>query len=115
MTTATNARGIAPQPNDDDAPEAEATLAECLSQTFCVTCSFCGEAMRSTAAVGPAADYNDRFDVAARLVAKGWGVTTKTSRSRKLRPACPTCLKRNPYSSIRSAHKNHPAAQATSE
>ena len=101
MTTATNTRRIAPQADDDDAAEAEATLAGHLSQTFSVTCSFCGEAMRSPAAVGPAADYNDRFDEAARLVAKGWGVMTKTSRSRKLRPACPTCLKRKPRPQMR--------------
>jgi hypothetical protein len=96
MIIATNTRRIAPQTDDDDAAEAGATLAEHLSQTFCVTCSFCGEPMCSPAAVGQAADYIDRFDVAARLVAKGWGVMTETSRSRKLRPACPICLKRKP-------------------
>ena len=96
MTTATNTRRPASQTDDDDAAEAEATLAGHLSQTFCVTCSFCGEPTCSPAAVGQAADYNDRFDVADWLVAKGWGVMSKTSRSRKLRPACPTCLKRKP-------------------
>ena len=96
MTTATNTRPTAPQKDYDDAAEAEATLAEHLSQTFCVTCSFCGEPTCSPAAVGPAADYNDRFDVTAQFVAKGWGVMAKTSHSRKLRPACPTCLKRKP-------------------
>ena len=96
MTTATNTRRPTPQTADEDAAEGEATLAEHLSQTFCVTCSFCGKPMCSPAAVGPAADYNDRFDVAAWLSAKGWGVMTKTSRSRKPRPTCPTCLKRKP-------------------
>ena len=96
MTTATNTRRIASQTDDDDGGEAEATLAGHLSQTFCVTCSFCGEPTCSPAAVGPAADYNDRFDVADWLVAKGWGVRTETSRSRKLWPACPICLKRKP-------------------
>ena len=96
MTTATKARGLAPKTDDDDEAQEEATLAGHLSQTFCVACSFCGEPACSPAAVGQAADYNDRFDVAARLVAKGWGVMTKTSRSRKFRPACPTCLKRKP-------------------
>lgn len=102
MTTATKARGLAPTRDDDNEAEGEATLAGHLSQTFCVTCSFCGEPTCSPAAVGQAADYNDRFDVAARLVAKGWGVMTETSRSRKLRPACPTCLKRKPRPQIRS-------------
>ena len=96
MTTAMNTRRPAPQPDDDNEAQEEATLAGHLSQTFCVTCSFCGESACSPAALGQAADYNDRFDVAARLVAKGWGVMSKTSRSRKLRPACPTCLKRKP-------------------
>ena len=94
MTTATNTRRPAPQIDYDDAAEEEATLAEHLSQTFCVTCSFCGEPMCSPAAIGQAADYNDRFDVAVRFIAKGWGVMAKNARSRKLRPACPTCFKR---------------------
>jgi hypothetical protein len=96
MTTATNIRRLAPQIDDDDAADEEAVLAEHLSQTFCVTCSFCGRQMCSSPAIGQAADYKDRFDVADWLVAKGWGVMAKTSRSRKLRPACPTCLKRKP-------------------
>jgi len=86
---------------DDARAEEEGTLAQHVSQVFCVTCSFCGEQMCSSAAIGQAADYNDRFDVAAQLVAKGWGVMTMTSRSRKLRPACPTCLKRKPRPQIR--------------
>jgi len=96
MTTATNTRRPAPQREDNAAAEEEATLAEHLSQTFCVTCSFCGEPICSPATVGPAADYIDRFDVAARFVAKGWGVMAQTTRSRKFRPACPTCLNRKP-------------------
>ena len=96
MTTAMNTGRIAPQPDDVDSGEAEATLAEHLSQTFRITCSFCGELASSPAAVGQAAEYNDRFDVAARLVARGWGVMTETRRSRKLRPAGPICLKRKP-------------------
>ena len=111
MTTATNTRRLAPQIDDDDAAAEEATLADHLSQTFCVTCSFCGKPTCSRAAVGQTADYNDRFDVAGWLVAKGWGVMTKTSRSRKLRPACPTCLKRNPKP-IRSSQRNERASAA---
>jgi len=92
---ATNIRRLAPQTDEDDArAEEEGTLAQHLSQVFCVTCSFCGKQMCSPAAVGQAADYNDRFDVAARLIGKGWGAMSLTTRSRKLRPACPTCLKR---------------------
>jgi hypothetical protein len=101
MTTATKVRGLAPKTEDDNEAQEEATLAEHLSQTFSVACSFCGEAMRSPAAVGPAADYNDRFDVAARLVAKGWGVMAQSTGLRKLRPACPICLKRKPRPAIR--------------
>jgi len=94
---ATNIRRLAPQTDENDAwAEEEGTLAQHLSQVFCVTCSFCGNQMCSPAAVGQAADYNDRFDVAALFVAKGWGAMTKTTRSRKLRPACPSCLKRKP-------------------
>jgi hypothetical protein len=96
MTTATNTRRPAPQTNDDDAAQEEATLAEHLSQTFCITCSICGKPICSPAAVGQAADYNDRFDVAGWLVATGWGVMTKTTRSKKFRPACPACLNRKP-------------------
>jgi len=92
---ATNTRKPASQRDEVDAAQ-EAALAEYLSQTFCVTCSFCGKQMCSPPAVGQSADYNDRFDVAARFVAKGWGAMTKTSRSRKLRPACPACLKHKP-------------------
>jgi len=101
MTTATNSSRPALQ-IDDDAAEEEATLADHLSQTFCVTCSFCGKPTCSRAAIGQAADYNDRFDVAGWLVAKGWGVMTETSRSRKLRPACPICLKSNLRNPIRN-------------
>jgi len=102
MTTATNVIRPASQRDEDDAAQEEAALAEHLSQVFRVTCSFCGNQMSSSAAIGQAADYNDRFDVTARFVAKGWGVMTKTSRSRKLRPACPTCLKRKPQPPIRN-------------
>jgi hypothetical protein len=112
MTTATNTRRPAPQTDDAAAAEEEATLAEHLSQTFCVTCSFCGKQMCSPAAIGQAADYKDRFDVTARFVAKGWGVMTKTSRSRKLRPACPTCLKRKPRNPIRNSQRNELASAA---
>ena len=104
MSTATNTRPPASQ-TDDDAAEDEATLAEHLSQTFCLTCSFCGKPICSPAAVGPAADYNDRFDVAARFIAKGWGAMARTSRSRKHQPACPTCLKRKPPPPIRNRQR----------
>jgi len=97
------ARVQAAMTDEDDArAEEEGTLAQHLSQVFCVTCSFCGKQVCSSAAIGQAADYNDRFNVAALLVAKGWGAMTKTSRSRKLRPACPTCLKRKPRPPVRN-------------
>ena len=96
MTTATKARGLAPKTDDDDEAQEEAMLAGHLSQTFCVTCSFCGELTCSPAAVGQAADYNDRFDVGRLVGCKGLGVRTETIRSRKLRPACPTCLSASP-------------------
>jgi len=85
---------------DDTRAEEEGTLAQHLSQVFCVMCSFCGKQMCSSAAIGQAADYNDRFEVAARFVAKGWGAMTKTKRSRKLRPACPNCVKRKSKSAV---------------
>jgi hypothetical protein len=89
-----NTKRPASQRDEDDAAQEEAELADNLSQIFCVTCSFCGNQSCSHGAIGQAADYNDRFGATARFVAKGWEAMTKTNRSRKLRPACPSCLKR---------------------
>lgn len=111
MTATRKTRRLVAQTDDDHSCEAEATLAEHLVQTFKISCSFCGESAFSSAAVGQAADYNDRFDVAAPLVAKGWGAMTASRRSRKLRPACPMCL-RKPRSRMLNPRRNELASAA---
>ena len=93
MITVTKTRGLAVQRDDEHSGDIEATIAEHLIQTFRISCFFCGRVACSPAAVAQAADYNDRFDVAAGLFAKGWGAMTESGRSRKLWPACPTCLR----------------------